>query len=83
MGGLLTPLCSILKLKVELCNNLDNKIIESINFIVIKITVFYYRDNSKLLYVTPKANTLVPGNNYETTCICVILLLLHYDNYCY
>ena len=37
---------------VELCDNLDNKIIEIINFIKIKIMVFYYRDNSKFLDIT-------------------------------
>ena len=35
-----------------LCDNLDNKIIEIINFIKIKIIVFYYRDNSKFLDIT-------------------------------
>ena len=50
--------------KVELCDNLNIKIIESINFIVIKIIVFYYCDNSKFLDITvyyTKTNTLVPG----------------------
>ena len=37
---------------VELCDNLDNKIIKIINFIKIKIMVFYYRDNSKFLDIT-------------------------------
>ena len=38
--------------QLELSNNLDNKIIEMINFIII---VFYYRDNG--IYITPKTNT--------------------------
>ena len=33
-------------------DNLDNKIIKIINFIKIKIMVFYYRDNSKFLDIT-------------------------------
>ena len=41
-------------LVLELCDNKDNKIIETINFIVIKIIVFYYRDNSKFLYIPQK-----------------------------
>ena len=39
---------------VELCDNLDNKIIETVNFIVIKIMNFYYRDNSKFLFISQK-----------------------------
>ena len=53
---------------VELCDNLDNKIIETINFIVIKIMVFYYRDNGKFLNITvyyAKTNTLVPRANIK------------------
>ena len=73
-------------MNIELCDNLDNKIIETINFIVIKIIVFYYRDNSKFLGITAyytKTNTLVPGAIMEQDmhiCHCVICC---YDSYCY
>ena len=70
--------------KLELCNNLGNKIIKVIN---LKIMVFYYRDNSKFLDIT----VYYTKNNYigiqeqlgNKICIYIILLLLHYNNYCY
>ena len=33
--------------------------------------VFYYHDNSKFLYITPKTNALASGCNYVTRYVCM------------
>ena len=55
----------IRKFLIELCDNLDNKIIETVNFIVIKIMNFYYRDNSKFLDITVYFTKTNLRNNYK------------------
>ena len=50
---------------LELCDNLDNKIIETVNFIVIKIMNFYYRDNIKFLDITAYFTKTNLRNNYK------------------
>ena len=73
--------------ELELCDDLDNKIIEIINFIMIKIIVFYYRDNSKILDITvyyTKRKTL-PGTimeqdvhicHYVVCCYCIMITIV-------
>ena len=71
---------------LELCDNLDNKIIEPKNFIMIKIIVFYYRDNSKFLDITVYYTYISAWSKYEIRHAHMLLrnlLLLHYDNYSY
>ena len=68
-------------LKLELCDNLDNKIIELINFIKIKIIVFDYHDNSKFLditmYYTKNEYISIRVQLLNKMCMYIILLLLH------
>ena len=65
---------------IERCDNLDDKIIEMINFIKIKDIFLFYRDDSKFLYITSKTNTLAFRSNYETSycmhiCNSIIIAL--------
>ena len=72
--------------KLELCDNLDNKIIETVNFIVIKIMNFYYRDNSKFLDITvyfTKTNTLVPDETIINQDMHILYLRMSLVISCY
>ena len=70
---------------LELCDNLDNKIIKTINFIVIKIIIFYYRDNSKFLDITQKEYISTRSNyrtrhayicHYIICCYCIMITIV-------
>ena len=86
--------CHTVYTPLELCDNLDNKIIETINFIMIKIIAFYYRNNNKFLDISvyyTKTNSLVPGAImeqdmhiycYVICCYCIkITVAIHRQYY--